>query len=268
MTIQLGSGPGLQDKRVVVTGAGSGIGRESAILFARTGSRVAVVDRDQASAEVTVEIIREQGGQAIAVAADVADTASVTAMGEAVAAALGGVDLAHLNASTMVPGGDLLDISIEQWDHTFAVNCRGAFLTARECLRLMVKNPDGGALCFTGSDTALRTSAAYPAYLSSKHAVIGIARSIAVDFGSRGIRSNIVTPGVTDTPGLRSLYSTDGRDPNAVIKQQSGLSPLGRIASVRDVAEAAVFLCSDRAAFITGANLVVDGGMTVRYDAE
>ena len=188
--------------------------------------------------------------------------------GSSLAATWGGLDFAHLNASTMVPGGDLLDISVEQWDHTFAVNCRGAFLTARECLRLMVENRHGGALCFTGSDTALRTSAAYPAYLSSKHAVIGIARSIAVDFGARRIRSNIVTPGVTDTPGLRALYSSDGRDPNAVVAHQAALSPLGRIATATDVAEAAVFLCSDRAAFITGANVVVDGGMTVRYDAE
>ncbi len=257
----------LSDKRVLVTGAGSGIGEASAMLFAARGARVAVTDLDGAEARRVADAIRQAGGHADAIAADVSDETSIEAAAAQAVERFGGLDMAHVNASTMIPGGDVLEISVEQWDRTFAINSRGAFLTARACLRHMLAGK-GGALCFTGSDTALRTSAAYPAYLSSKHAVIGIARSIAVDFGSRGIRANVVSPGVTDTPGLRRNYASGGRNVDEVIAFNAALSVLGRIAQPEDIAEAAVFLCSDRARYITGANIVVDGGMTVRYDAE
>lgn len=258
----------LTGRRALVTGAGSGIGEASARLFAVHGAHVAVVDIDGDAAARVAEDIRSSGGTAEPFAADVATEAAVETMADEVAQRLGGIDVAHVNASTMIPGGNLLEISVEQWDRTFAVNSRGAFLTARACLRHMVAAGKGGALCFTGSDTALRTPTEYPAYLSSKHAVIGIARSVAVDFGPAGIRSNIVSPGVTETPGLHRLYSAGARDSHAVVRENAALSVLGRVATPEDIADAVVFLCSDQARYITGANLVVDGGMTVRYEAE
>lgn len=257
-----------QGRAGIVTGGGSGIGAASAQRLAQGGAAVAIGDVDLAAAERVAGGIRADGGTAVALECDVADEESTLAFVAAAARELGPLTFGHVNASTMVPGGDLMRIPIEKWDLTFAVNCRGAFLTARALLEHMTGHGLPSALCFTGSDTALRTSKVYPAYLASKHAVIGIARSIAMDFGERGIRSNVVTPGVTDTPGLRSLYATAGLDPDDMIDTQAGFSVLGRIARPADLAEAVAFLCSDRAPFITGANLVVDGGMTVRYDAE
>jgi NAD(P)-dependent dehydrogenase (short-subunit alcohol dehydrogenase family) len=254
-------------KCVLVTGAGSGIGEASAKLFGARGASVAVTDIDGKAARDVAEAIREAGGRAQAFEADVSDEASVNSAVEEMVKVFGTVDIAHVNASTMIPGGNLLEIPISQWDRTFAVNSRGAFLTARACLLYMVESGNG-ALCFTGSDTALRTSAAYPAYIASKHAVIGIARSVAVDFGRRGIRSNVVSPGVTDTPGLRTNYSAHDRDVEDVVSYNASLSLLGRIALPEEIAHAVAFVCSDQARYVTGANIVVDGGMTVRYDAE
>lgn len=252
----------------VVTGAASGIGEASVRRFAEAGAAVAVLDVDLVGAQRVSKELLAAGYQAEAFECDVADDASIERAVTAVGAQLGPITAAHVNASIMTPGGNALDIPVEHWDRTFAVNCRGAFMTARAVLRNMVDTGTRGSLCFTGSDTALRTSRACPAYLSTKHAVIGIARSIAVDFGHLGIRSNIVTPGVTETPGLHNLYSSEGRDAQEVIEFHAKLSVLGRIAQPDDLAEAVVYLCSPRAKYITGANLVVDGGMTVLYDAE
>ncbi|CAN3129611.1 Short-chain dehydrogenase [Mycobacterium sp. smrl_JER01] len=252
----------------LVTGAASGIGAASARRFAAAGATVAILDVDLQGAQSVSAELTAQGYRAHAFECDVADDDSVERAVAAVAERLGPISAAHVNASIMIPGGDALAIPVEHWDRTFAINCRGAFMTARAVLRNMVVTGTRGSLCFTGSDTALRTSRACPAYLSTKHAVIGIARSIAVDFGGLGIRSNIVTPGVTETPGLHDLYSSEGRNPQEVMDFHAKLSVLGRIAQPDDLAEAVVYLCSSRAQFITGANLVVDGGMTIRYDAE
>lgn len=254
------------DRRALVTGGAQGIGLACARLLAARGARVVVWDVDEAALASACASIRSEGGEAHPVRCDVRDEEAVAgAVAESVAA-VGGLDVVHVNAATIESFGDLLAMQVAQWDHTMAVNLRGAYLTARAVLPHLVESGNG-VLCFTGSDTALLTCPEYPAYASSKHAIIGLARSIAVDFGGRGVRSNVVTPGVTDSPGLRRLYSSGDRSADDVVAEAGTWTLLGRVAQPGDIAEAVAFVCSDRASFMTGANLVIDGGATIRYDA-
>jgi NAD(P)-dependent dehydrogenase (short-subunit alcohol dehydrogenase family) len=255
------------DGRVaLVTGAGSGIGEASARLFARHGAAVAVCDVRGERAERVSSEIEAGGGRSLAVQADVADDDSVASVVAAVLDRFGRLDAVHANAAVF-EFGDVLETPPALWDRIFAVNARGAFLTARHALPALIGS-GGGAICLTASDVTIRTSAANVAYVASKHAVVGLARAIAVDFGGRGVRSNAVSPGVTDTAGLRAIYGRGGRDPADSMQVAASLSPLGRVARPEEIADAVLFLCSDRARFITGAHIVVDGGMTVTYAAE
>ena len=147
------------------------------------------------------------------------------------------------------------------------VNLRGPFLLARASLPHLIA-AGRGAFIATSSDCAIRTCAQSVGYVASKHALIGLVRSIAVDFGPQGVRANVVVPGVTDTPGLHGWYSVEGHDPEVGIAKAAALSPLGRVGLPADLAETVAFLASDRASFITGATIVVDGGMTVTYGAD
>ncbi len=262
----MGVAPELAGRVAIVTGAGRGIGRASALALAARAAAVVAADVRADSAEATAELIREQGGDARGVAADIADEADIDGLVTTALDEYGRVDALHANAAIQW-FGTILDCPPEQWDRTFAVNLRGVYLIARRCIPEMVRN-GGGAIVATSSDCAIRTCAQAAAYVSAKSGLNGLIRSIAVDFGSRGIRANIVTPGVTDTPGLRGLYSEGDRTPEEGIARAAALSPLGRIGRPEDLAEAVAFLCSDRAQFITGANLMVDGGMTVTYGAD
>jgi NAD(P)-dependent dehydrogenase (short-subunit alcohol dehydrogenase family) len=249
-----------------ITGGASGIGRAAADCFAERGASVALLDRDASGAERAAAELTAAGASALGLGVDVAREDQVTGALERVVEQYGRVDFLFANAGVH-RFGSVLTTPPDAWDELMDVNVRGAYLAARAALPAMLRQ-GAGVIVATSSDCAVRTCADSAAYVTSKHALIGLMRSIAVDFGARGIRANVVVPGVTETPGLHRWYSAEGHDPATGIAKAAAISPLGRIGQAREVAEAVAFLCSDRASFMTGAVLTVDGGMTVTYGAD
>jgi NAD(P)-dependent dehydrogenase (short-subunit alcohol dehydrogenase family) len=254
--------PGTDARVVLVTGAGRGIGRASALLLSDRGWRVAAVDLKHDGPPPP----RLDAGGPLVLEADVTDEQSIGGAVEATLDRFGRLDAIFANAASMAFGA-LLDTSPEEWRRMLEINVTGVYSTIRKCLPAIIAS-GGGAVLATSSDAAIRTTSGTAAYVTSKHAVIGLIRSIAVDYGDQGVRANVLMPGVTDTPGVREVYSSPGKTPSGSLAKAAALSPLGRTADPSDIANAAAFLLSDDAAFITGASLVVDGGMTVTYGAD
>ncbi len=257
--------PEFRDRVVLVTGGGRGIGRSAALLFAERGARVVVVDRDGAAASQVAAEITSTGAEALALEVDISEEAGTIQMVSDAIDRFGRLDILFANAGTHATG-TVVSTSIETWNEVIGINLLGTFLSTRACIPPMLQ-AGGGAIVITASDSVVQTADAEAAYTTAKHALVGLARSIAVDFGMAGIRANVVVPGVTDTPGLRTIFSTEERSIEDEIEHAATLSPLGRIGTPREIAQVAVFLCSDRASFMTGATVVVDGGMTIMYPA-
>ena len=246
----------------IVTGAGSGIGRAIAERFAADGMAVLVVDRDAAGAAGTVTRIATVGGQAMAFAADVADPAAMDGMARAALDWTGRIDACVANAGIMVEG-DILAVSPDDWDRAMAVNAKGAFLTARAVIPAMLAQGKG-ALVFTASTVALAGMKGVAAYSASKGAVAALTRQIAADFAARGIRSNALAPGAVRTPLSESQFRARAADDagfDTLMAQVIARYPVPRWGTTSDIAEAALFLATDRSGWITGQVLPVDGGL-------
>ena len=247
----------LKGKVALVTGGSSGIGRATALAFAREGANVTIADVNIKGGEETVRKIVDAGGDAIFVNADVSKAADVEALIERVVERYGRIDCAFNNAGVgnlHFPVGELLE---EEWDRVIDVNLKGTMLCMRyEIPQMLIHN--GGSIVNTSSVAGLIGSPESPAYVSSKFGVVGLTRSAALDYANKGVRINAVCPGITRT-GLFEAYLKETPDAAAQISTQS---PMGRVGKPEEIAAAVIWLSSDEASFVTGQALAVDGGWT------
>ncbi len=257
----------MRGRAVIVTGAGSigpgmGNGKAAGILYAREGGRVLLVDRDIAAAQETARTIQAEGGKAVPFACDVTSAAESRKMVETCLEVFGAVDVLHNNVGITIPGG-AVELSEEEWDRIMRVNVKSMFLTCKYCLPQMERQ-GRGAIVNIASLNAIRTLPAIAiAYAASKAAVIALTREIAIQYAAKGIRANAILPGLMDTPMVKAqLTDAYGGDVEAMLKRRAALCPTGNQGDAWDTAQAALFLASDEAKYITGTTLVVDGGLS------
>jgi NAD(P)-dependent dehydrogenase (short-subunit alcohol dehydrogenase family) len=248
----------LSGRTAFITGAGMGIGRETAMLFADEGARVAVADIDDEAAKETVGRIERAGGEAIALVGDVAIEADVQRMVDEAARRLGGLHVLSNNAGVLWKDRDrsVLETEGTWWDRVMAINLKSVFWVTKHGIPHL-QRAGGGSVILMGSVSALvGFTRAQDAYTAAKGALISLTKSLAIQFAKDGIRCNIIHPGIVDTP-LQAPYLT------AELRREfeTGI-PLGRIARPREIATVALFLASEDSSFMTGAELVVDGGFT------
>jgi NAD(P)-dependent dehydrogenase (short-subunit alcohol dehydrogenase family) len=248
------------DKVAVVTGGSLGIGRATAARLGRGGAAVVLCGIDDASVERAVADLSAHGVAVAGVRADVAADGDMRSLIELARSRFGGVDVLVCSAGIQTYG-TVVDTTEEVWDRTLAVNLKGMYLAARHAIPAMLER-GGGAVVNVASVQALACQPNVAAYAASKAGVLGLTRATALDFARRGVRVNAVCPGSVDTPMLRaSAERFQPGDAEGLIAEWGAGHPLGRVASVEEVAEAVAFLASDRARFVTGTHVEVDGGL-------
>lgn len=263
----------LDGKSALVVGAGSigpgwGNGKATAVLFAREGARVACADVNLDAAEETAALIREEGGEAIALSADVAKAADVEAMVAETTKTFGTIDVLDFNVGLAHVGG-VVELPEEEWDRVFDVNLKGCYLTMKHVIPVMEAG-GGGSIVNISSIASIRyTGVAYATYYATKAAMNHLTKTTAVQYAPKGIRINAVLPGLMKTPmveksaGLAGSYAKG--DVEEMWRVRDAQVPMGHMGDAWDVANACLFLASDESKYVTGLELVVDGGITLKY---
>jgi NAD(P)-dependent dehydrogenase (short-subunit alcohol dehydrogenase family) len=245
----------LQGKVGLVTGGTSGIGRETAVLFAKAGAKVVVAGRRAPEGEETIELIRAAGGDGLFVKTDVSKASEVETLVQKAVERFGRLDVAFNNAGIESALAPIVRQSEEDWDLTIGVNLKGVWLCLKYEIRQMLKQGDGGAIVNMASITGLVGAVGAAAYSASKHGVIGLTQTAALENAKSRIRVNAVCPGFTETPMADRIFRVPG-----VHKYVLSCHPIGRLGRPTEIAEAVAWMCSDRASFMTGQSLVLDGG--------
>jgi NAD(P)-dependent dehydrogenase (short-subunit alcohol dehydrogenase family) len=247
----------LTGKRALITGAASGIGRATALLFAREGAAVVVVDVDEAGGQAVAQAIRNEGGQAMFVRCDVTQAEDCQRAVQRAVDEFGGIDVLFNNAG-IIRRATVIGTTEEEWDRVMAVNVKSIFLLSKYAIPVMAQ-AGGGAIVNTSSGWGLVGGRNAVSYCASKGAVVNMTRAMALDHGAQNIRVNCICPGDTDTPMLRNEARQLGES-DEVFLAEAADRPLQRIGRPEDVARAVLYLVSDDASFVTGTVLVVDGG--------
>jgi len=254
-------------KRVtLITGASQGIGRVIAGAFGSAGDAVVLAARNADNLEEVASDIRALGGEALVVVADVTDAESIASAVAIAVAEYGHLDGVVANSGIAGPSGVLWELDPDEWDATFDVNVKGVFLTARAAVPTMIEHGHG-TFTIIGSISGKRPLFGRTAYTSAKSALVGLTRTLAIEAGAHGIRVNLISPGFVSGPRIEWVIETQaearGMTPDAVRAEFEAESPLGRLTSPDDIADAAVYLASDQAAGITGADLNVNAGVVM-----
>jgi NAD(P)-dependent dehydrogenase (short-subunit alcohol dehydrogenase family) len=248
----------LDGKVVVITGAGGGMGRDAALLFAEEGAQVCAADIDGGLAEQTAA----DAGDALAVQVDVADSGSVQAMYTAAAERFGGIDVLYNNAGiSPAEDGSILETEEDAWDRVQDVNTKGVYLCCKHGIPYLLERGGGSVINVASFVALVGAATSQISYSASKGAVLSMSRELAVQFARQNVRVNALCPGPVETPLLLRIF---GDDPAAYERRRIHL-PMGRLAQPREIVNAALFLASDESSYVTGSTFLVDGGLTAAY---
>ncbi len=252
----------LADKVAIITGAGSGMGRTAALMFAEQGARVVVAEFSEAAGAETVRLVEANGGRASLVRVDVSNEAEAKAMVDHAVKAYGRVDVLYNNAGIM-PEADhsVTDTEVAVWDQVMAVNVRGVFLGCKYAIPRMVAQGSGSVINIASFVALVGCSVPQDAYTASKGALLALTRSMAVQFGPHGVRTNAICPGPVETPLLMDWLLKDEEAKRIRLAR----NPSGRFGKPEEIVNMAIYLASDESRWTNGAQLVVDGGITVNY---
>ena len=251
----------LKSKVAIVTGAGAGIGRATSLLFAHQGAKVVALDLLADGMPALAQEIHSTGGAAEAIVADVSNAEDVERSVQTALKRFGRIDILFNNAGIVVPG-KIHEISETDWDRSMGVNVKSMYLMCRSVVPLFRKQ-GGGVILNTSSAVVLRTVADRAVYTAAKGAVLALTRSMALDYVKDGIRVNCLCPGTVDTPSFQQRMAALGGDPALARKQFEARQPMGRLGTAEEIAEAALYLVSDAAAFVTGGAFPIDGGLSL-----